>query len=174
MMLMTNILRRNLNPSEILFVKSKKPTKGGLFMHCDNSLTTKAICQVPLSFRHPCYLRGVRSELCCRSCLIIQLRCKVQIICSKYLCLTNHRQITKYTNQHVILRNFSFAWCVLLRQARMMAASGISSRLIKPFSITPCYLQGGFSRLEPVCAVCLSALWSDLLWLFAVWMWVWI
>ena len=45
-------------------VKSKKPTKGGLFMHCDNSLTTKAICQVPLSFRHPCYLRGVCSELC--------------------------------------------------------------------------------------------------------------
>ena len=155
-------------------MKSKKPTKGGLFMHCDNSLTTKAICQVPLSFRHPCYLRGVRSELCRCGCLITQAQCKVQIICSKLLRLTNHRQITNYTNQHVILRNFSFAWCFILRQSRMKTASWISSRLAKPFSTTPCYLHSGLSRLEPVCAVCVPGLLPDLRRPFAVWMWVWI
>ena len=154
--------------------KSKKPTKGGLFMRCDNSLITKAICQVSPSFRHPCYLRGVRSELCCCGCLITQAQCKVQIICSKLLRLTNHRQITKYTNQHVILRNFSCAWCFILHQSRMMATSWISSRLAKPFSMTPCYLHGGLSRLEPVCAVCVSGWLPGLRRPIAVWMWVWI
>lgn len=174
MMLTTNILYRNMRSSNILFIKSKKPTKGGLFMHCDNSLTTRAICQVSLSFRHPCYLRGVRSELCCRCCLIIQRRCKVQIICSKWWLWTNHRSISTYTNQLIILRNFSFAWCILWRPSWRMATAGISSCLAKPFSIAPYYLHGGFSRLEPVCAVGVSALWTDLLWRFAVWMWVWI
>lgn len=123
------------------FRKAKSPPKAGSSCIAIIREQPRLSAKCHSLIGHPCYLRGVRLELCGCVRLITRTQCKVQIICSKFLRRTMNRQITKNTNRHFILRNFSFARCLTTQDSCMLCGYWYSLRLTKPFSSSQCYLQ---------------------------------